>query len=147
MLEVLEGEEKQEQLPRLFALSAGDQPEFVQEAMPYQLIALLTLVMLYGQGSTVARLTGREGECRVVSKRRRKSYRKIFLDFRAELARSKFILKRAFHIHIKQVKIYNFIIKNNLIQLLVKKRIYSELQALLVHSTTRYRTWFIDNKN
>ena len=58
MLEVLEGEEKQEQLPRLFALSAGDQPEFVQEAMPYQLIALLTLVMLYGQGSTV--LTGRE---------------------------------------------------------------------------------------
>ena len=66
VVEDLEGEEKQEQLPRLFALSAGDQPEFVQEAMPYQLIALLTLVMLYGQGSTVARLTGRltgrEGE-------------------------------------------------------------------------------------
>ena len=55
VVEDLEGEEKQEQLPRLFALSAGDQPEFVQEAMPYQ---------------AVARLTGREGEWSVERKRK-----------------------------------------------------------------------------
>ena len=78
VLEVLEGEEKQEQLPCLFALSAGDQPEFVQEAMPYQLIALLTLVMLYGQGSTVARLTGREGSVVYSCRKEKESYTERF---------------------------------------------------------------------